>query len=153
MISAIWVIAHECGHNAFSDYHLVNDTIGFILHSALLVPYFSWKNCHHSNTGSLERDNFFVPRLKSELRWYYKYLNNSLGQAVTLACTLILGEPLHLAFNVFGKPSDLFACHFHPYAPIYNDSERKQIYISNAGVVLLWHKGWLGLYTSMGYHS
>ncbi|OIT26623.1 delta(12)-fatty-acid desaturase [Nicotiana attenuata] len=139
VFSAIFVIAHECGHNAFSDYQWVNDTVGFILHSALLVPYFSWKNGHrrhHSNTGSLERDNFFVPRLKTELKWYYKYLNNPLGQVVTLAFTIILGEPLHLAFNVFGKPSDLFACdHFDPYAPIYNDRERKQIYISNADVI------------------
>ncbi|OIS96400.1 PREDICTED: delta(12)-fatty-acid desaturase FAD2-like [Nicotiana attenuata] len=138
VFSAIWVIAHECGHHSFSDYHLVNDTIGFILHSALLVPYFSWKNIHrrhHSNTGSLESDILFVPRLKSELRWYHKYLNNPIGQVVTLACTLILGEPLHSAFNVLGNPSDPFACHFDPYAPIYNDRERKQIYISNAGVI------------------
>ncbi|XP_009781384.2 delta(12)-fatty-acid desaturase FAD2-like, partial [Nicotiana sylvestris] len=140
VFSAIFVIAHERGHNAFCDYQWVNDTVGFILHSALLVPYFSWKNGHrrhHSNTSSLERVMyiFFVPRLKSELKWYYKYLNNPLGQVVTLAFTIILGEPLHLAFNLFGKPSDLFACHFDPYAPICNDREIKQIYISNAGVI------------------
>ena len=40
--AGVWVIAHECGHQAFSPSQLVNDTVGFILHTLLLVPYFSW---------------------------------------------------------------------------------------------------------------
>lgn len=40
--TGIWVIAHECGHQAFSKYKLVNDGVGLVLHSCLLVPYFSW---------------------------------------------------------------------------------------------------------------
>lgn len=40
--TGIWVLAHECGHGAFSDYQVVNDTLGCILHSCLMVPYFSW---------------------------------------------------------------------------------------------------------------
>lgn len=39
--TGLWVVAHECGHNAFSKYEALNDTIGFILHSYLLAPYFS----------------------------------------------------------------------------------------------------------------
>ncbi|CAI5486507.1 unnamed protein product [Closterium sp. Naga37s-1] len=57
--TGLWVIAHECGHGAFSDYAFVNDTVGMVVHSWLLVPYFSWKYSHrrhHSNTGSLEND-------------------------------------------------------------------------------------------------
>jgi fatty acid desaturase len=41
-LAGIWVIAHECGHGAFSDYTWVNDLVGFTMHSALLVPYYSW---------------------------------------------------------------------------------------------------------------
>jgi omega-6 fatty acid desaturase (delta-12 desaturase) len=37
--TGIWVVAHECGHGAFSDYPLVNDSVGLVFHSALLVPY------------------------------------------------------------------------------------------------------------------
>ena len=33
-----WVIAHQCGHNAFSDNKVLQDTVGYILHTALLVP-------------------------------------------------------------------------------------------------------------------
>ncbi|RYQ93361.1 hypothetical protein S83_067903 [Arachis hypogaea] len=59
ILTGVWVIAHECGHHAFSKYQLVDDMVGLILHSCLLVPYFSWKISHrhlHSNTGSLDRD-------------------------------------------------------------------------------------------------
>jgi omega-6 fatty acid desaturase (delta-12 desaturase) len=40
--TALWVLAHECGHGGFTDSRLVNDAVGFLLHSALLTPYFSW---------------------------------------------------------------------------------------------------------------
>jgi hypothetical protein len=36
--TGVWVIAHECGHQAFSKYKSLNDTVGWVLHSALLVP-------------------------------------------------------------------------------------------------------------------
>lgn len=40
--TGVWVIAHECGHGAFAASTAINDTVGFICHSLLLVPYFSW---------------------------------------------------------------------------------------------------------------
>ncbi|KAL6752853.1 hypothetical protein V8C86DRAFT_1793325 [Haematococcus lacustris] len=40
--TGIWVIAHECGHGAFSDTAWINDGVGLVFHSLLLVPYFSW---------------------------------------------------------------------------------------------------------------
>lgn len=137
ILTGVWVIAHECGHHAFSDYQWVDDTVGLIFHSALLVPYFSWKYSHrrhHSNTGSLERDEVFVPKPRSRIPWYSKYLNNPPGRALSLAVTLLLGWPLYLAFNVSGRPYDHFACHYDPYGPIYSDRERLQIYISDAGI-------------------
>ena len=42
MATGVWVIAHECGHQAFSKWQSVNDAVGLVLHSALLVPYYSW---------------------------------------------------------------------------------------------------------------
>ncbi|KAL7113324.1 hypothetical protein ACP275_04G054700 [Erythranthe tilingii] len=136
--TGVWVVAHECGHHAFSDHQWVDDAVGLVLHSALLVPYFSWKYSHrrhHSNTGSLERDEVFVPKQKSQIPWYSKYLNNPPGRFMTLFVTLTLGWPLYLAFNVSGRPYDRFACHFDPYGPIYNNRERLQIFISDVGVL------------------
>ncbi|XP_027063286.1 delta(12)-acyl-lipid-desaturase-like [Coffea arabica] len=139
----VWVIAHECGHHAFSDYQWVDDTVGFIFHSALMVPYFSWKHSHrrhHSNIGSIEHDEVFVPKPKSEIEWYYKYLNNPPGRVITLAITLVLGWPLYLAINASGRQYDRFACHYDPYSPIYNARERLQIYISDVGVIVTTHQ-------------
>lgn len=119
VLTGIWVIAHECGHHAFSDYQWLDDTVGLIFHSFLLVPYFSWKYSHrrhHSNTGSLERDEVFVPKQKSAIKWYGKYLNNPLGRIMMLTVQFVLGWPLYLAFNVSGRPYDGFACHFFPNA-------------------------------------
>ncbi|KAI4347853.1 hypothetical protein L6164_008630 [Bauhinia variegata] len=135
ILTGVWVIAHECGHHAFSEYQWLDDMVGLILHSALLVPYFSWKishRRHHSNTGSLERDEVFVPKQRSKIQWFQRYLNNPPGRAITLLITLTLGWPLYLAFNVSGRPYDGFASHYHPYAPIYSDRERLLIYLSDS---------------------
>ncbi|XP_010557947.1 PREDICTED: delta(12)-fatty-acid desaturase-like [Tarenaya hassleriana] len=138
VMTGVWVIAHECGHHAFSDYQWLDDTVGLIFHSLLLVPYFSWKYSHrrhHSNTGSLDKDEVFVPKQKSAIRWYSKYLNNPLGRVMTLTIQLVLGWPLYLMFNVSGRPYERFACHFDPNGPIYSDRERLQIYVSDAGIL------------------
>lgn len=37
--TGVWVIAHECGHQAFSDSQAINDGVGLLFHSLLLVPY------------------------------------------------------------------------------------------------------------------
>ena len=34
LATGLWVIAHECGHQAFSESKLINNTVGWILHSA-----------------------------------------------------------------------------------------------------------------------
>jgi omega-6 fatty acid desaturase (delta-12 desaturase) len=139
VMTGVWVIAHECGHHAFSDYSLLDDMVGLVLHSWLLVPYFSWKYSHrrhHSNTGSMERDEVFVPKQKEALAWYTPYIyNNPAGRLVHIVVQLTLGWPLYLATNASGRPYPRFACHFDPKSPIYNDRERVQIFISDVGVL------------------
>lgn len=46
VMTGVWILAHECGHQALFTNRLVNDSLGFILHSLLCVPYFSWKYSH-----------------------------------------------------------------------------------------------------------
>ena len=65
----LWILAHECGHGAFSDFQGINDFVGWVLHSYLLVPYFSWKFSHakpHKATGHLTSDMVFIPYTKQE---------------------------------------------------------------------------------------
>jgi omega-6 fatty acid desaturase (delta-12 desaturase) len=139
VLTGIWVIAHECGHHAFSDYSWVDNTVGLILHSWLLVPYFSWKYSHrrhHSNTGSLERDEVFVPRPKNEIvKWTSNLVSNPPGRLLVIAITLTLGWPMYLTFNVSGRKYPRFACHFDPYAPIYSKKERLQILVSDIALL------------------
>ncbi|KAG8881893.1 hypothetical protein FRB97_008940 [Tulasnella sp. 331] len=67
--TGIWVIAHECGHQAFSTSKLANNTVGWILHSALGVPYHSWRishGKHHAQTSHLTGDQVFVPKTRRD---------------------------------------------------------------------------------------
>ena len=60
----LWVLAHECGHGAFSDNRLLQDAVGYVLHSALLVPYFSWQRSHamhHAHTNHIYKGETHVP--------------------------------------------------------------------------------------------
>ncbi|XP_047316729.1 delta(12) acyl-lipid conjugase (11E,13E-forming)-like [Impatiens glandulifera] len=135
----ILVIGHECGHHAFSDYQWVDDTVGFFLHSSQLIPFFSWKYSHrrhHANTGSIEHDEVFPTKSKSELPWFAQTLVNPVTRLVTLVGSLLVGWPLYLIFNMNGRVYDRFASHYDPRSPIFNKRERLQIYISDAGVML-----------------
>eukprot|EP01083_Nonionella_stella_P247868 858905_1 len=65
--TGLWVIAHECGHHAFSPNKLLNNIIGYIFHAIFLVPYFSWQythGIHHSKANNSELDTVHVPRIK-----------------------------------------------------------------------------------------
>lgn len=64
-MTGIWVLAHECGHQAFSSSRTINDFTGWVMHSALLVPYFSWQSSHsrhHKGTSNLSKDTVFNPK-------------------------------------------------------------------------------------------
>lgn len=37
MATGLWVIAHECGHQAFSESKLINNSVGWVLHSAYVM--------------------------------------------------------------------------------------------------------------------
>ena len=64
VLTGHWVIAHECGHMAFSPNQHLNDFVGYILHQALLVPYFAWQFTHakhHKRTNHLVDGESHVP--------------------------------------------------------------------------------------------
>jgi omega-3 fatty acid desaturase (delta-15 desaturase) len=42
MYTAYFIVGHDCGHGSFSRYPIINDTIGNILHTFILVPYYPW---------------------------------------------------------------------------------------------------------------
>ncbi|KAF5331342.1 hypothetical protein D9611_011797 [Ephemerocybe angulata] len=71
----IWVLGHECGHQAFSNSKTVNNIVGFILHTSFTVfsvgvPYHSWRISHakhHASTSHMTQEQAYVPHTRSEL--------------------------------------------------------------------------------------
>ncbi|GAQ81955.1 omega-6 fatty acid desaturase [Klebsormidium nitens] len=150
--TGVWVISHECGHQAFSDYGWVNDTVGLVFHSALLVPYFSWKYSHrrhHSNTGSLAKDEVFVPPHADNLPWFGVLTEFSLGRFMYLTFMLLAGWPSYLITNATGRPYKGWANHFVPQSPIFNKSEQFFVLVSDLALVAVIY----GLYTLSGLYG
>ena len=64
MAGGCWVFAHECGHGAFHPNRRVEASVGFVLPSLLLVPYFTWQHSHgvhHANCNHLDGGETHVP--------------------------------------------------------------------------------------------
>jgi fatty acid desaturase len=118
------VVAHECGHGAFSDNKLVQDTVGYILHSALLVPYFSWQRSHavhHARTNHVEEGETHVPmRADKPDGGAALRLRSALGEGpwavVYLFAVLAFGWPLYLLMGASGGPVRGMTNHFWPWA-------------------------------------
>ena len=56
------------GHQSFSNSRKINDLVGNIVHSSILVPYHGWRishRTHHSNHGHVENDESWHPVTKS----------------------------------------------------------------------------------------
>lgn len=151
--SGCWVIAHECGHRAFHPNPRVEAVVGFVLHSLLLVPYFSWQRSHavhHANCNHLEAGETHVPpRSDSSSGRFVVGLSQHLGKnvygVVSLFTHLVLGWPLYLMFGVasgedYGSPTS----HFTATRPFRNgrrrlfpDSFRQLMVISNLGLLAM----------------
>ncbi|PPQ72062.1 hypothetical protein CVT24_008290 [Panaeolus cyanescens] len=151
--TGIWVIGHECGHGAFSDHKLVNDLIGFITHTTLWTPYFSWKishHRHHSNHGSMERDEVYVPKTREdfnipelphdEVDWDEIFGDTPIYTILMLVRQQLLAFPAYLLFNVSGqKTYPKWTNHFDPNSILFTREQRNVVIISNIGIaVMVW---------------
>jgi omega-6 fatty acid desaturase (delta-12 desaturase) len=140
-----WVLAHECGHGAFSDYRTLNDIVGWILHSALLVPYHSWRlshSKHHKATGHMTRDMVFVPKTKQEFMTVRGITENAEDTPIVTLYYLVLqqlfGWIMYLTTNVTGQKyptrSKWMTNHFVPTSPLYDRKDFLDIVISDIGI-------------------
>ena len=162
--TGLWVLAHECGHQSFSSSKILNDTVGFILHSALLVPYFSWKishGKHHKATGHMERDMVFVPRTRPLFAEHIGVAIEKLTEitedapihsALYLLGRQLFGWPIYLLTNDSGhnnherqaegrgagKENGLLTGvnHFNPQSPLFEARDAKWIILSDIGLLV-----------------
>jgi len=122
--TGVWVAAHECGHGAFSDNKTLQDTVGYVLHSLLLVPYFSWQRSHavhHARTNHIEEGETHVPMRATEADGAGALkLKEMLGDGpfalVNLVAVLGFGWPAYLLFGSSGGPVRGNTNHFWPWA-------------------------------------
>lgn len=148
--TGIWVLAHECGHLAFSDHAWVNDTVGWVLHSYLMVPYFSWKYSHgkhHKATGHLTRDMVFVPKTKQQYLEAHdaNHVDELLSDApiytlYQLVAQQTVGWILYLFSNVTGQALKDVPFwkknHFNPSLVIFEARDYWYIVLSDVGILL-----------------
>jgi len=156
----VWVIAHECGHGAFSKNKFVQDSVGFVLHSSLLVPYFSWQRSHamhHAKTNHLTDGETHVPLRadtapgKRSLAWRRR-LGTRLHATLNIAGHLLVGWPVYLltgATSGGDRPTN----HFWPWKPfaskLFPARFAKRVLASGAGVfVVIALLTWWALATS-----
>ena len=58
------IFCARSGHQSFSSNKKINDLVGNITHSSILVPYHGWRishRTHHSNHGHVENDESWHP--------------------------------------------------------------------------------------------
>ncbi|CAK5272305.1 unnamed protein product [Mycena citricolor] len=145
-MAGCWCLGHEAGHQNVSPYGVVNDTVGYILHTALLTPYFAWKRSHHTHhktVGSIERDENYVPRTKSELgittkeQLHEMFEETPLYTLVRMCVMQLLGFQVYLLFNTLGSPHDPAGTnHFSPYSVLFKPEDFWNIVLSDAGLVV-----------------
>jgi omega-6 fatty acid desaturase / acyl-lipid omega-6 desaturase (Delta-12 desaturase) len=160
--TGLWVLAHECGHQSFSPSKVLNDSVGWVCHSALLVPYFSWKishGKHHKATGNMERDMVFMPKTRDEYASRIGKLAHELTElteetpiytALHLFGQQIAGWFMYLFTNTTGhnnherqpegrgkgKSNGFFGGvnHFSPWSPLYEAKDSHLILLSDLGL-------------------
>ncbi len=142
-----WVVAHECGHGAFCENDRVQNTVGLVLHSALLVPYFSWQRSHavhHANTNHVVLGETHVPpRVEtpsgSRMLATRAHMGRRTHASLTLVTRLIFGWPAYMIAGTTGGPDRGATNHFWPWAPFSNAlfprRWTKRVLISSLGVL------------------
>merc|ERR1711879_42132 len=146
-LTAIWVVAHECGHYAYSDSKLVCDIVGFPLHTFLGVPYHAWRISHHKHhhyTCDMDRDQVFIPAKQEDVPAGSTHNGEAHPLQVLFESIALFGVgwQMYLLTHVTGRKYDRHADHFSPSSPIFDPEDYNQIVASTAGILI-----WLGILT------
>lgn len=161
VLTGHWVLAHECGHGAFSPNQTFNDICGFIMHQAVLVPYFAWQFTHakhHRRTNNTVDGESHVPGTKDEVglnalnqrEHTYAIIHEAIGDGpfgmLQIFAHLVIGWPLYLLglastgrLGQDGKPLEsAVADHYRPWSKMFPSKMRIKIAISTLGVIATW---------------
>ncbi|KAF5839218.1 fatty acid desaturase [Dunaliella salina] len=124
------------GHQSFSNSKVLNNFVGNIVHSTILVPYHGWRishRNHHANHGHVENDESWHPTRKS----VYDEMDH-LGRIgrLTLPWSM-LAYPFYLWKRSPGKTGS----HYDPNCDLFvTKTEKEQCITSNVFLI-----AWLGV--------
>jgi len=137
--TGLWVIAHECGHGGFTASQTVNDIVGFIVHSALLTPYFSWQITHakhHRRTNHLTDGESWVPSAGNPESKRAKWFKSHPGNIFRIVLVWTIGWWVYLLNNDTGARKNKGQSHFNPKARgLFAPKDEWKVRASNAGMV------------------
>lgn len=153
---------------AFSPSTLLNNTLGFALHSALLTPYFSWQSSHrrhHIYANNLAKDHNYVPPRRDQ---YMESLfinvehvselteDSPIVSFIRIIIQQVFGFPWYLATNITASKGSLYRpqsksalgnSHFLPTSTLFRPEEANLILLSDLGLGVmafgLWYAGTL----------
>jgi omega-3 fatty acid desaturase (delta-15 desaturase) len=125
MFWALFVVGHDCGHGSFSKYKWLNNLIGHISHTPILVPFHGWRishRTHHQNTGNIDTDESWYPVTEKKYRSM-----TPLEKFLRFEFLMLFAYPVYLFKRSPERPT---ASHFHPDSDLFKPSEKWDVITS-----------------------
>ncbi|TFK67567.1 hypothetical protein BDN72DRAFT_879552 [Pluteus cervinus] len=150
--AGLFCLGHDAGHGSLYENKTLNNLIGFTLHTWLLIPYYSWRSTHHAHhkaTSSMERDENYVPYLRSDfnlppqnqatrLDYTEVFEETPIYTLVRMFIMQGLGWWVYLMKNTMGsKMYPPGTNHFDPNSPLFKPDQRNSIIISNVALTFM----------------
>jgi len=118
-ITGLFVVGHDCAHQAFNNSRTINEIVGTLCMSPMFFPYNAWEmthNHHHAHANNLARDVLWKPYRKEEVKKMSiveKYLNYYLYGPVFFESSIIyhanhFALPLKTSKNRSGVVRSIF---------------------------------------------
>ncbi len=130
MFWALFVVGHDCGHGSFSKHRWLNNLVGHLSHSPILVPYHGWRishRTHHANTGNIDTDESWYP-ISQET-----YESMGAPEKLIRFKLLLLAYPFYLFLRSSGRKGS----HFLPSSPLFKPSERNDVITSTVWLLAM----------------
>jgi omega-6 fatty acid desaturase (delta-12 desaturase) len=143
----LWVLAHECGHGAFSKNRKLQDAVGFIIHSLMLVPYYSWQRSHavhHQYTNHMELGETHVPedhnsagedstfyQRESLMEQFGEERGIQIFASIQAFLHLVIGWPGYLLIGATGGPDRGMTNHYYPNPLTTPPKPNKELFPGN----------------------
>jgi acyl-lipid omega-3 desaturase len=145
MFWALFVVGHDCGHGSFSKLKWLNNLIGHLSHTPILVPFHGWRishRTHHANTGSLDNDESWYPvseHIYDGMQWPERLIRFYLP---------LWAYPFYL----LKRSPQRQGSHFTPTSDLFKPSEKWDVLTSTACILaFVGFLGWVGYQYGLGF--